>query len=113
MTVGEHRILKQMFVGGCAITIRRELFENFSPIPEAQPSQNGPFLDSGWTQFQQKLGDAGYWNGYPWPAVHVDHMEDTRSPFCITNEEHQTYKRQMRGMSLEQFTDQLCVWNPH
>lgn len=113
VTVGNRQVLKQMFVGGCAITIRRELFEKFAPIPEARPSQNGPFLDSGWTQFQQRLGDAGYWNGYPWPAVHVDHMEDTRSPFCITTEEHQNYKQQMRGMSLEQFTDKLCVWNPH
>jgi|GEM_PF-3387821 len=113
LTLKNQQVLKQMFVGGCAITIRRELFEKFAPIPEARPAADGPFLDSGWTQFQQRLGDAGYFNGYPWPAVHVDHMEDTRSPFCITTEEHQTYKQQMRGMSLEQFTDKLCVWNPH
>lgn len=113
VTVGDRQVLEQMFVGGCAITIRRKLYEEFSPIPETQQLKKGPFLDSGWTQFQQNLTDAGYRNGYPWPAVHVDHMEDTRSPFCITTEEHQNYKLQMRGMSLEQFTDKLCVWNPH
>jgi hypothetical protein len=48
-----------------------------------------------------------------WPLVHVDHMEDTRSPKCIRTPEHQAYKQALRGMSLEQFTDQLCVWHPH
>ncbi|HVC92192.1 MAG TPA: hypothetical protein VND64_00800, partial [Pirellulales bacterium] len=51
-------------------------------------------------------------NGYPWPPIHVDHMEDVRSPRCIRTAEHQEYKQALRGMSLEQFTEDLCVWRP-
>jgi hypothetical protein len=70
-------------------------------------------MDGGWTGYQQKLDELGYINGYPWPFVHVDHMEDTRSPHCIRTKEHEEYKQALRGMSLEEFTDQLCVWRPH
>lgn len=40
-------------------------------------------------------------------------MEDTRSPHCIRTEEHQRYKRDERGMGLEEFTNELCVWRPN
>ena len=74
---------------------------------------NEPFLQSGWTWYQERMDELGYINGYPWPLVHVDHMEDTRSEHCIRSDEHQSYKRAMRGLSLEEFTQELCVWKPH
>ena len=69
-------------------------------------------MDSGWTFYQQRMTDEGLVNGYPWPPVHVDHMEDTRSQRCVRTAAHQEYKQRLRGMSLEQFTQELCVWRP-
>jgi 2-polyprenyl-3-methyl-5-hydroxy-6-metoxy-1,4-benzoquinol methylase len=107
------RVLPQPFVGGCAVMIRREVFQKIGFIGYRTDGPDGrPFMDSGWTIYQQRLTDQGFVNGYPWPPVHVDHMEDTRSPHCIRSEEHQRYKREERGMGLEEFTQELCVWRP-
>jgi hypothetical protein len=107
------RVFRQRFVGGCAIMVRRAVLEKIGPIPSRRNEPTVPFMDGGWTWYQQRLDELGYINGYPWPFVHVDHMEDTRSPHCIRTEEHERYKRTMRGMSLEEFTRELCVWKPH
>jgi hypothetical protein len=72
--------------------------EVWSCDPEADAPDGRPFMDTGWTVYQQRLTDAGFVNGYPWPPVDVDHVEDTRSPHCIRSEEHQRYKRDERGM---------------
>lgn len=39
-------------------------------------------------------------------------MEDTRSPYCIRTPEHEAYKHALRGVGLEEFTRELCVWRP-
>jgi 2-polyprenyl-3-methyl-5-hydroxy-6-metoxy-1,4-benzoquinol methylase/GT2 family glycosyltransferase len=108
------RVLPQPYVGGCAVMIRRDVFQAIGPITCRTDGPDGrPFMDSGWTVYQQRLTDAGFVNGYPWPPIHVDHMEDTRSPHCIRSEEHQRYKTDERGMGLEEFTRELCVWRPN
>jgi glycosyltransferase involved in cell wall biosynthesis len=106
------RVLAQPYVGGCAVMVRREVVDRLGPIPCRSEGQPGPLMDSGWTFYQQRMTDEGLINGYPWPPIHVDHMEDTRSPRCVRTPEHQEYKRALRGMSLEQFTEELCVWRP-
>lgn len=109
---GGVRMLPQPYVGGCAVMIRRRTLIKLGAI-ECQPhSASGPVMDSGWTGYQQRLTAAGFINGYPWPPIHVEHMEDTRSRYCIRSEEHQRYKQALRGMDLDQFTEALCVWRP-
>ncbi|HJT36567.1 MAG TPA: hypothetical protein VJ783_31380 [Pirellulales bacterium] len=39
-------------------------------------------------------------------------MEDTRSAYCIRTPEHESYKHALRGMGLDEFTRELCVWRP-
>jgi len=119
VTIVGQRVFRQTYVGGCAVMIRRGVYERFGPIgealgkPQSDRGNDRPFLESGWTIYQQRLYDAGLINGYPWPPVHVDHMEDTRSPHCVRTAEHEAYKQTMRGMSLDEFTQALCVWRPH
>jgi 2-polyprenyl-3-methyl-5-hydroxy-6-metoxy-1,4-benzoquinol methylase len=107
------RVLPQPYVGGCAVMLRRQTFETLGPIPCSGQAQIGPFMDSGWTLYQQQLTSHGLINGYPWPLINVDHREDTRSRHCIRSAEHQDYKQALRGMDLEEFTQELCVWRPH
>jgi 2-polyprenyl-3-methyl-5-hydroxy-6-metoxy-1,4-benzoquinol methylase len=108
------RVLPQPYVGGCAVMIRAEVFKKLGMIGcRSDGPQQKPFMDSGWTLYQQRLTQEGLVNGYPWPPIHVDHMEDTRSPHCIRSAEHQCYKRDERGMGLEEFTKELCVWRPN
>jgi len=126
VAVNGARAFRQKYVGGCSVMIRRDVYEQIGPIPSRsmrptpQPTvaggtspDNRPFMDGGWTWYQERLDELGYINGYPWPLVHVDHMEDTRSPHCIRTDEHEQYKQDLRGMSLEEFTQELCVWRPH
>jgi len=125
VAVNGTRVFRQKYVGGCAVVMRRELFERVGPIPSlgahnATPSaspvsriENRPFLDGGWTAYQERLDELGFINGYAWPFVHVDHMEDARSPHCIRTAGHERYKQELRGMSLDEFTQALCVWRPH
>ncbi|MBI3463244.1 MAG: glycosyltransferase [Planctomycetes bacterium] len=149
VTVNGVKVLRQRFVGGCAVMMRKEVLDRMGPIPcssqdaadsgklpaespSPQPLSpqagrgggpspwpsprgrgDGPFMDGGWTWYQQRLDELGFINGYAWPFVHVDHMEDTRSPHCVRTHEHQAYKQALRGMSLEEFTQELCVWKPH
>jgi hypothetical protein len=113
VTVNGAKVFRQRFVGGCAIMARRDVLERIGPILSRRAEEDRPFMDGGWTSYQQRLDELGYINGYPWPFVHVDHMEDTRSPHCIRTDEHQQYKQALRGMSLEEFTQELCVWKPH
>ncbi|MEX2118242.1 MAG: glycosyltransferase [Pirellulales bacterium] len=106
------RLLLQPYVGGCAVMVRRQVLDRLGKIPCAAEAHPRPFMDSGWTIYQQRIGELGLVNGYPYPLIHVDHMEDTRSAHCIRSAEHQQYKRQQRGMDLEEFTNELCVWRP-
>jgi GT2 family glycosyltransferase len=107
------RVVRQRFVGGCAVMVKTSTLHRLGPIPCRSEGQNGLFMDGGWTAYQERMTAAGLVSGYVWPLVHVDHMEDVRSPHCIRTAEHQAYKRDLRDMSLEEFTQELCVWRPH
>ncbi|HEV3025606.1 MAG TPA: glycosyltransferase, partial [Pirellulales bacterium] len=69
------KVVRQRFVGGCAVMIKKATLERFGPIPCRTEGQAGPFMDGGWTGYQERMTAAGLVNGYVWPLVHVDHME--------------------------------------
>lgn len=108
----DRALWRQSHVGGCAVMMRRELFQRFGPIACNQNSQEGPFLESGWTRYQERLHRAGYANGYPLPLIYVEHMEDTRSHFYIGDKQHEDYKQAMRGLSLDECTEQYYKPGP-
>ena len=106
-------MVRQPYVGGCAVMVKKSDLDRMGPIACRTDAQPGPFMDSGWTFYQERMAAAGMIHGYPVPLIHVDHLEDTRSPHCIHSDEHQAYKQALRGMNLEQSTEALCVWRPH
>jgi len=102
-------VYRQPHVGGCAVLIRTSLLHEFGPIVTQRLATSEPFLDSGWTDYQQRLHAAGYRNGYCLPLVYVDHMEDTRSTHFIGTEVHERYKRSMRQQSLADCTEKFFI----
>lgn len=105
----EASILRQSHVGGCAVMMRRAVFAKHGMLACRGVSSDGPFLESAWTDYQEQLHRLGYVNGYPLPLIHVDHMEDTRSPNHIASSEHESYKLAMRGQSLGECTMRMYV----
>ena len=106
-------VVRQQYVGGCAVMVKKSDLDRIGPIACRTDAQQGPFMDSGWTLYQERMVAAGMIHGYPVPLIHVEHLEDTRSPHCIRSADHQAYKQALRGMNLEQSTEALCVWRPH
>ncbi len=105
----ELSLLRQKHVGGCAVMMRRSLFEKSGKIPVRRPPASGPYLESGWTDYQHQLHNCGFVNGYPLPLIFVDHMEDTRSVHHIPSPEHEEYKLAMRGQGLADYTNKFYV----
>lgn len=103
----DNEILQTAHVGGCAVMIRRSLFAEFGPIFCQRFSSEDPYLESGWTDYQERIHRAGFINGYPLPLIFVDHMEDTRSINHMNKQEDENYKLAMRGLSLHECTESL------
>lgn len=102
-------LLRRPHVGGCAVMMRGALFKDFGSIACTRLTSDGPYLESGWTDYQHRLHRAGYVNGYPLPLIYVDHMEDTRSPNHLATTEHENYKQAMRGHSLADCTERFYI----
>jgi glycosyltransferase involved in cell wall biosynthesis len=69
-TFGKHQIFRHPWTCGTGFLIRRETFEKF-----------GPIQSSGTTQYWLKIARAGYINGWYYPLVLQEHMDDPRSKY--------------------------------
>ena len=83
-------------IGGCSFLIKKKDYDLFGEI-------NGNGI-MGLTDYQWKWSDAGKINGYVYPLVKVEHMEDGRSQHCIKNKEHNDYKLNVRNMGIDNNT---------
>jgi len=94
-------VWQKPYIGGCAFLIRKEDFNK--PIGIKGEDKR---MFMGLSDYQIEFDKRVLTNGYLWsPILWVDHMEDTRSVHFIGDEEYQDYKLKMRGMSLEQNTE--------
>ncbi len=71
---GEHQILRHPFTPGTGLLFKREWFERF-----------GPIQGKATTQFWLRMSLAGLINGFYYPLIHQEHMDDPKS-------EHSTLK---------------------
>lgn len=67
-TFGRHKILRHPWTGGTGLLIKRDTFERFGPIT----------LEST-TKYWIKIALAGYINGYYFPLICLEHMDDLHS----------------------------------
>ena len=69
---GAHQIFRHPWTCGTGLLVKRETFEEF-----------GPFRDKATTQYWLNMARAGYINGFYYPLVYQEHMDDIRSPHNV------------------------------
>ncbi len=68
-TFGGHQVLRHPWTCGTGLLVKRETFERFGPIRETAT-----------TQYWLRMALAGYVNGWYYPLVCQDHLDDPLSP---------------------------------
>jgi glycosyltransferase involved in cell wall biosynthesis len=78
-TYSGHTILRNHWVQGSGFLFRREILDAAAGVQRgAKVGTLGP--DETFTRWCLRVAKAGYVNGWPFPFVHEDHMDDPRSP---------------------------------
>lgn len=70
---GDHHLLQNCWVQGSGYVMKRECVEKLGPIRD----------DESYTHFCIRLALAGWQNGWYFPFIHEEHMDDPRSDFCL------------------------------
>lgn len=73
---GRHRIFRHPWTCGTGLLIKREMYERMGPIKDRMT-----------TQYWLKMAAAGYINGFYYPLICQEHMDDPKSRHCQTNTE--------------------------
>ncbi len=73
---GQHQILKHPWTCGTGVLIKRDTFKKF-----------GPIQDKAMTQYWTNMAIAGLTNGWYFPLVHQEHMEDPLSTKCMYHDD--------------------------
>ncbi|HUW19293.1 MAG TPA: glycosyltransferase [Sedimentisphaerales bacterium] len=75
-TFGKHRIFRHPWTCGTGLLVKRRTFERFGPIQSR---------GRGTTQYWLQMARAGYINGWYYPLVFQEHMDDPRSQHSRVN----------------------------
>ena len=96
---GGHRLLCNPWVQGSGYLMKRRCIEHLGPLGS----------DETFTDYCIRLAIAGWTNGWYYPFVHEEHMDDPRSPFTALHTDEDLRARRplsarMRGV------DHLAAW---
>ena len=80
---GGHSLLRNLWVQGSGYLVRRALVAEHGPL---QPTET-------FTAFCIRLARAGAINGYYYPFLHEDHMDDPRSPNTLIRDDRDLLDR--------------------
>ncbi len=78
---GNHQILRHPWTCGTGLLVKRETFKKF-----------GPIVGTGTTQYWLKIALAGYVNGYYYPFILQEHMDDLKSKHCLLKDDESIRK---------------------
>ena len=67
-TFGMHRIFRHPWTGGTGFLLKRSIFEHL-----------GPMESKATTRYWLKVASAGFINGFYYPLIYQEHMDDPRS----------------------------------
>lgn len=73
---GKHRILRHPWTCGTGFLIKCDTFRKF-----------GPILGKGTTRYWLNMAMAGYVNGFYYPLIHQEHMDDPKSKYTVLKDE--------------------------
>ncbi len=73
---GDHSILRNAWVGGTGFLIKRDSFERVGPIRR-----------NSLTKYWIKMASKGYINGFYYPLLHQEHMDDPRSEYTLLKDD--------------------------
>lgn len=76
-TYGSHQVLRHPWTCGTGLLLKRSTFQKF-----------GPFRDKATTEYWLNISKYGFINGFYYPLIFQDHMDDLRSPNNILRSEH-------------------------
>ncbi len=93
-TFGRHQIFRHPWTCGTGLLIKRETYERMGPIEERMT-----------TQYWLRMAAAGYINGFYYPLVCQEHMDDLKSRYCQINTEEGLRKHAnvTAGLQVRQF----------
>jgi len=74
--IGKHQIFRHPWTCGTGLLIKRTTFEKMGPIQTGMT-----------TQYWLRMARAGYINGFYFPLVYQEHMDDPQSAYCMINTE--------------------------
>jgi len=75
-TFGRHQIFRHPWTCGTGLLLKRTDFQEFGPIQEKAT-----------TQYWLKMAAAGRINGFYYPLIYQEHMDDPKSQYCLMNHE--------------------------
>ena len=70
---GGHRILRNNWIEGSGYLMKRRVVEQGGPLPHGEV----------FTAFCKRAAARGWINGWYYPFLHQEHMDDPRSPYCL------------------------------
>ena len=80
-TFGKHRIFRHPWTCGTGLLIKRDTFRKFGPIQE-----------NATTQYWLRIALDGYINGFYYPFIYQEHMDDPRSSHCMLTDDESIRK---------------------
>jgi glycosyltransferase involved in cell wall biosynthesis len=88
---GEHQIMRHPWVCGTGFLIKRDTFNKLGPIPGNDA-----------TKYWLSIAAAGYINGWYYPLIYQEHMDDPKSPHTRLKDEasYQEAKKVTFGINL-------------
>lgn len=95
-------IWRKPHTGGCSFLMLKEVYDKFGPIEGGYDSL------SSFTVWQHKLHRNGYINGYPYPFIKVENLQDYRSPWYNDDNGH---TKQVRGFDSKDWTNMMIFKN--
>ena len=87
---GGHRVLRHPWTCGTGVLVKREVFERMGPIRE-----------QAMTRYWIDMARAGYVNGWYYPLVCQEHMDDPKSEHCVTRDEQEIERMREGTFSLK------------
>lgn len=89
---GRHRIFRHPWIDGSALLVKRAVYEKFAPCGDTE------YLSGFWL----RLARAGYVNGFYYPLIYQEHMDDPKSRYTRLKDEanYQEARKETYGLKL-------------